>query len=666
MFWFLCVLCTFSSIPGQRQSATYVDPTPEHNQAERQKPLLYERKKDFNPKSFTIIPSVTVDDTWGFADKNVLPLDHRPFSDGEGSHEWMEKNCKTQLETQWIPAHKNGDQATLIYYPDQPHYKNFTGWDLIPENKEHYHDPHPYKSSLYFDRKEEIIPGEEVVIRNCILPTPRDGGAWHVQKMGPFISTGGYDWWQFAWSDLANLSEVYKKHPEGVDVDVSSMIPVTEAGARLGYPPIHVHHIHAIEQPGARPRVKAGPVCTKEKFMGIKQFDVHKYCYNASLFLEQHGDYQCTPEDDGIDCLVAGSNNLRRFRVPLDIEGDLNDIRPAGSPKLRWYIQVAVHWKPIDYSTPAVSQMTLMAPLVADLYKDQSTRFGIFPTPTAYESFIWYSGPMWASGTLVRNKLHAHTAAFTLALWFVGTASDLGLDKEGFIGEKAYHCVRTQSLGFENNVALMEYFWANLKKSQDRWDAECGSREACGYPRPHFLCAAKHDSGEFAFEGLRGPENKLGSHYQFDRRPLTHCKPWKFEKGEYFTTVGLFPKIEWPVLPATSKDTVPEFYPGHISWHLWYNHDGWLHSYFGRVVYSQTGPFFDAHYQFGWADIVGLAACLAWYQDGGVAKSQVPYETAMYTARYIFKIMPLFACLFLYFCGRKVRRFMKHRLTPTD
>lgn len=64
-----------------------------------------------------------------------------------------------------------------------------------------------------------------------------EDGAWHVQRVGPFLSDGGYDWWQLGWSDVGMLKEVLAKFPEGIDITSTIMTPVLEDGTRLGFPP---------------------------------------------------------------------------------------------------------------------------------------------------------------------------------------------------------------------------------------------------------------------------------------------------------------------------------------------------------------------------------------------------------------------------------------------
>ena len=72
-----------------------------------------------------------------------------------------------------------------------------------------------------------------------------DGGAtWAILRVGPFSSTGGYDWWQFAAHDALNLS---RRLEGGRTLALHSHYVVgvrAEDGGVLGYPPLHMHHLH--------------------------------------------------------------------------------------------------------------------------------------------------------------------------------------------------------------------------------------------------------------------------------------------------------------------------------------------------------------------------------------------------------------------------------------
>ena len=100
-----------------------------------------------------------------------------------------------------------------------------------------------------------------------------------MQRVGPFSSRGGYDWWQLEWHDAGLLSSALREHRDGLLVTAHSIVPVDDAGARLGHPPLHVHHVHAMEGDGEGARVRAATP------------------FSPRLFAEQHGDYQCSDAD---------------------------------------------------------------------------------------------------------------------------------------------------------------------------------------------------------------------------------------------------------------------------------------------------------------------------------------------------------------------------------
>ena len=174
----------------------------------------------------------------------------------------------------------------------------------------------------------------------------------------------------------------------------------------------------------------------------------------------------------------------------MDLEGELNDVRPFNSPPMEWYYQVALRWAPVSKANDndIISQMTMMAPGNA-VPSDQLTRVLTFPTPTKADTFIWYTGHQWANGEMVRNKLHAHNMVFESSGFFVGSPEDLGLTKE-FWPKKAFVPLFTkEDLGYETNDALAAVVFANLDKAQKKYDRLCveeiePSNSVCKFPRP--------------------------------------------------------------------------------------------------------------------------------------------------------------------------------------
>lgn len=597
-------------------------------------PLAIERG-DFTLGTFELMPGKTFQDNWGFPDPDLmLPVDHRGYA-------FVQDKCGTmdQFETP-IPLKDYGPLSTVNYYQDTDDFINFQGIDMVPENKKSYIRGDKHDKYMDFERKVEIMKerggaDEHISMHKCRIDTSDkdpDGGMWHVQRVGPFYSTGNYDWWQIGWQDAGFMSEALAKYPHGIDVDRSVMAPTDENGNLIGHPPIHIHHIHTVEAGGVRPRNRLQAKCFPGFDVGGSKLLEQGNCYNSSLFFEQHGDYQCREEDDGLGCFMVGDHQTRRIDQIIDLEGDLNDVRPPNSPVMKWYYQFALHWKPADVTNSITSMMTIMAP--GNLLKDnQLTRVATFPTPTDKPTFIWYMGHMWASGELQRNKLHAHNMVFESSQFFAATPEDLGLNNPKFYpgaGKgRAYDTHYTDELGYENNEALMTYMFKNLGESQAKWESKCGGKqhkehehEACTRPKPRMICTAVYDGEVFPFRGRE---------FSFDRRPKTYCEPWSFREGDTFLVTGFSRKLLVPPKPD-KPDYIPPWIPGHVTWGFWYKHEGRSKSFFGRVVCNQEGIFFDAAETLGitkmWSMVISTMITkgipsTAYYMDaayyGGVA-----------------------------------------------
>jgi len=576
---------------------------------------MIDKKKQWKMANFKL-GSKEFPDTWGYAHpQDHLPLNHKGYNEdvvrlcGEDL-----KNGANNERTFTVPMHTYDKYGTANYYKNTPEFSDWKGVDLIPESKDYYEKGSPYvRGGLNFTGHTDIMGNEEIMMQRCKVPRD-DGkpGGWVVDRVGPFYATGGYDWWQIGWSNVGGFQGILDEHPDGIDVDIKAMVPVTEDGRRVGHPPIHIHHIHVVPRMGVRPRNKIRQGCLHTHIIGATVTE--KNCYNSSLIMEQHGDYQCNVEDDGIDCLTTIEN--RRIREAVDIEGELNDVRPPGSEKIKFYYQAGFRWSPIQPEVRAVSQTTIMAPAKRDP-DDQLSRTITFVTPTHAEHMLWYTGRAWATGELLRNKLHAHNMVFESSEFFLGTPKDLGLDQPRLWPEKSYVPLKTKDLGFANNDEFRDWLFGNLEDAQVKYDKNCELREnpsdeACGRPRPRLVCAALHDSEDFIWEG---------EEYSFDRRPKTWCEPWKFREGDAFTVTGFSRHLTRPNKPDT-PGKIPANIPGHISWHMWWYHDSWDHSYFNRIVCNQGGIFFDSHRDMGFAKILGIYAAVV--TTGGYPRSNAP------------------------------------------
>uniref|UniRef100_A0A7S1U893 Uncharacterized protein n=1 Tax=Phaeomonas parva TaxID=124430 RepID=A0A7S1U893_9STRA len=208
---------------------------------------------------------------------------------------------------------------------------------------------------------------------------------------------------------------------------------------------------------------------------------------------------------------------------------------------------------------------------------------------------------MWASGDLIRNKLHAHAQVFGHSEFFSAMPQDLGLDDPKFYPKgKGSDTLDVRLLGFQDGGALTDFFFDNLEAAKRRYDQNCVQQmdvnyEGCSRPRPEFICSALFHVEYF--------DTTDGESYNFDRNPRTHCKPWHFNEGDPFLVTSINRIVDKPPLPH-KPGFIPAYIPGHISWHFWYDHEGWYHSFFGRMLCNQGGVFFDARRMYGVAELI--------------------------------------------------------------
>ena len=112
--------------------------------------------------------------------------------------------CNEMFEETSRRFSKAKDLATVNYYPTTLDFQQFRNHDLIPENKKLYsfgnrlRNGHPAPG---FNNE-----GQQVMHGSCEFSTP-EGGTWTSERIGPFYSTGGYDWWQLGWADIFGLKE---------------------------------------------------------------------------------------------------------------------------------------------------------------------------------------------------------------------------------------------------------------------------------------------------------------------------------------------------------------------------------------------------------------------------------------------------------------------------
>ncbi len=136
-------------------------------------------------------------------------------------------------------------------------------------------------------------------------------------------------------------------------------------------------------------------------------------CYDPTRVFEHHGDYQCNPEEGGLDCLFEEIplGYAKLLTSPLGLEGDLNDIRATGSAPLEWYYELGIKWVPNSIphnrGIKTIDFHNFAGPGDFNPF-DQNSYIFTYQSPTDHDSIFWYSGRMPYTGELLRNKLHGN------------------------------------------------------------------------------------------------------------------------------------------------------------------------------------------------------------------------------------------------------------------
>jgi hypothetical protein len=491
----------------------------------------------------------------------------------------MDKTAEEQVQCEFTYSDLEDHPSSYLNWYDTPQdYKDFRAIDMTPSRHWEYlpelQDPYYEGRELIRSRSRLWSPGrngppdakKKIQLGECQVPQA-DGGAWHVQRVGPFVSNGGYDWWQVGWRDIFRLSEVLKKHPEGIYYTTTFSAGVDPTGKPLSLPPIHLHHIHVNPQPSARKKLTAG------------------VSYVSNMVIEMHGDYVCQPQHGGVNCYfeVPAKNEMQEIRQVLDVEGDLNDVRAPGSPPMEWWYQVVVRWHPKS-SKPNAHPLSQIFYLGKG-YKnktDQSQELSTFDIATSKSTVFWYTGTMWSDGELVRNKIHAHNLMFREAFWFRASPEDLGLDKLPENTEKEYGQPLEQ-LGFNSFIEFKSYLTANLDASRKKYESTCESKSflgktsfiarhgfdeqstssgECQFGKPFTVCRSSGKTSRDIYD------EQTQRTYVYDRRATSCCDPWTWKAGEIFTTIGLYFPADR--LAGPWETSMPETFPQHLNWIMTY------------------------------------------------------------------------------------------------
>jgi hypothetical protein len=109
--------------------------------------------------------------------------------------------CTAQMT--WRP-YSELENSTAIWSRNTTEYNAYGGIDLQPNHQRPL--PLAFAASAESGRLTPFTSEPALQVGECTADSP-DGGVWHTQRVGPMVSTGGYDWHALSWRDPAFMSQ---------------------------------------------------------------------------------------------------------------------------------------------------------------------------------------------------------------------------------------------------------------------------------------------------------------------------------------------------------------------------------------------------------------------------------------------------------------------------
>ena len=311
-------------------------------------------------------------------------------------------------------------------------------------------------------------------------------------RLGPFFSLPG-QWRSLSTYTLRGLLG------DGDRVIGFVGAPTAEDGITpIGYPPLHVHHLHVRKAEEVRQGLGLPPVGRA----------------HGSHWFETHGDYS-RGDDFGVGAasaagyatrLPAGHCYVVNSADALDINAEINDVRvlAAGASALAFYLTVAFELAE-DAGCRPLSKFWLRRPASRELPADVWARYAAPPTPAV----TWWSGVMPTSGRLLDAWRHTHRARD-------GGLLLLAAGPEVFRGCGALGV--TAGAGDMAAVHNLTYLRHELSR------------------RARVVC--EDDISQLSSLLVRGHASEGIADGRYDRRGGLRCAEWSFAKGAPWTVVA--------------------------------------------------------------------------------------------------------------------------------
>lgn len=380
------------------------------------------------------------------------------------------------------PFHQLSDASAVFQPADGAAATHAAGIDLTPQTHHLFRLGAVYHPRIDPEEQRRLVPSADgnVTVEECAVAVPAEGGGhgqrWLTQRMGPFQSTGGYDWWRTYWHDVFALGRDGAMHA----VTAWRVLPTDASGHFIGSPPLHEHHVvvHPHAPSTAPSQHTISPVAC---ILGGA-------CPQVPVFFGQ-GDYAGLQTYHEVDDMV--------FDQPLWANGVFNDVRPLSSAPMVWYLQLSLR-----AGRPSGGRTTSCHAVV---HNGNVLHFVAFTQPTHADTF-WYS--VWRmpyAGTLVHAPAQSPVSSFhthprlQLGLLFAARPEELRLPRlRECSGLGECRLPLTGGAGFASNAQLL----AHVRRA--------GHVEPCHMAAQDQLCGA------------------------------LVCDAWHFHEGEVLTGLGLF------------------------------------------------------------------------------------------------------------------------------
>ena len=282
------------------------------------------------------------------------------------------------------------------------------------------------------------------------------GGVWHTQRIGPFRSMGGYDWWNVYHRDFRTVQHEMDRLISGRKLGITAHVtgPVTMRGDLIPLPPIHNHHVHILETGHETHLTSSGL---------IDCFLRGERCFDESIVIQHHGDYQCTVGDGGTECFGRKyGSHIKLVDESLGLMAQLNDVRPVSPLEpLEWWYQVVLRTEVVGPNSEKqpLSTHSFMQP---HSVMNPPHNFDTIDVPSDADSLVYYTGRMPFGGSMAGGDWHSHALKFQSSLLAAAAPHDLGLSVPALLPEHTYDPIITAHAGFADNIALREHMLSEL------------------------------------------------------------------------------------------------------------------------------------------------------------------------------------------------------------